>query len=175
METNTQIDSTNGINTTVQNKIREALKQNPEMAQVTFKASNDWKGGTQSRSTVEEFSMAGQNHPHTQSFDIPTDLPNPFLGNDEAPTPAEYALHGLASCMNTTLIYNCSMRGIKVHSSSARIEGDLDARGFVRIDDTQAGFQTIRAHFKVDADSSRDVIEDLTSVQLRTVLSFVSC
>ncbi|MCB1122541.1 MAG: OsmC family protein [Verrucomicrobiae bacterium] len=162
MNTDTQTDTTNGINSKAQNQINEALKHNPAMAQITFQASNEWKGGTSSRSRISRFSMAGGSHPHKQAFEVDTDLPMPFLGSDRAPTPAEYALHALAACMNSTMVYNCSARGITVRSSAAEIEGDLDARGFVRLDDSiRAGYQTIRIHFKVDADAPREVIEDL--------------
>ena len=91
-----------------------------------------------------------------------SNLPKPFLGTDQAPTPAEYALHALAACMNTTMVYNCSARGFEVRSSSVQIEGDLDARGFLRTDDDiEAGYKAVRVQFKVDTGGDPEIIENL--------------
>ncbi|MGY8695580.1 MAG: OsmC family protein, partial [Verrucomicrobiia bacterium] len=91
-----------------------------------------------------------------------SNLPKPFLGTDQAPTPADYALHALAACMNTTMVYNCAARGFEVRSSSVQIDGDLDARGFLRMDDDiEARHKGVRVEFKVDSDGDPEVIEDL--------------
>lgn len=152
----------NGVNTQSQQQIIGLMKAQPAMASITFKTSNAWKGSTRSRSEFTTFAAAGQEHAHTQPLNAETDLPQLFLGEDQAPTPAEYALHALAACMNSTMVYNCTARGIAVHSSKVRIEGDLDARGFLRLnEDISAGYSQIRIHFDVDADAPAEVIQDL--------------
>ncbi len=152
----------NGIDNATQRQIMTALGSKPELAQVGFKASNTWENGTRTQSRISQFSMAGQANPHSQEFTLQTDLPKPFLGTDTAPTPAEYALHALASCMNSTMVYNCAARGIEIRSSKAVVEGDLDARGFLRVsDETNAGYQAVRIRFEVETDAPRETIEDL--------------
>lgn len=152
----------NGIDNNAQQQILAALAGNVEMAQVSFRATNAWEGGTQTKSRISEFSMAGRTSPHASEFQLVTDLPGPFLGSDSAPTPVEYALHALAACMNSTMVYNCTARGIEIRSSKAVVEGDIDARGFLRIsDETRAGCKAVRIRFEVDTDAPRESIEDL--------------
>lgn len=154
--------TTNGIDTTTQKQIMVMMKQKPELAGITFQAGNAWQGATRAQSVFSSYHAAGQEHPHEQNHVVETDMPNLFLGTDQAPTPAEFALHALASCMNSTMVYNCAARGINVRSSSVQIEGDLDARGYLRLDDSvKAGFSQIRIRFEVDADAPAEVIQDL--------------
>ncbi|MDF7808534.1 OsmC family protein [Pontiellaceae bacterium B12219] len=154
--------TTNGIDTENQQQIITLMNTQPAMAGITFKASNAWKGATCSTSTFSSFKAAGQEHDHTQTHTSDSDLPQLFLGTDDAPTPAEFALHALASCMNSTMVYNCAARGITVRSSRVEIEGDLDARGFLRLNDqVPAGYNQIRIRVQVDADAPAEEIQDL--------------
>ncbi len=162
MTTAIQTEKTNGLETSSQQQIIGALKQNPQMAAVTFSASNTWLGATRSRSNISRFSLGGQECRHQADFRLDTDLPVQFLGTDQGPTPAEYALQALAACMNTTMIYNCAARGIEVRSSTAFVEGDMDCRGFVRIQDAaRAGYGAVRVRFEVDADAPAEIIAEL--------------
>lgn len=155
-------NTTNGIDTEIQQRIMSMMSEQPELTTVTFKASNDWTGSARCRSEFKTFTAAGQEHDHNQPHIVESDLPQAFLGSDQAATPGEYALHALASCMNSTMVYNCAARGITVRSSRVRVEGDLDARGFMRLsDEVSAGYKQIRIEFDVDADASEEVIRDL--------------
>jgi uncharacterized OsmC-like protein len=162
MTTTTQIELTNGLDTAAQQQIIGALTNNAQLAQVTFHAQNNWMGSTTTRSTISRFSIGGQDCTHDQELKVDTDLPGPFLGSDQAPAPAEHALQALAACMNTTMVYNCAAQGIEVRSSTAFIEGELDSRGFLRIDGSpRAGYRSIRVRFEVDSDASPELIEAL--------------
>ena len=162
MKTETTSNTTNGIDTPTQKKIIETLGKQPPMAQVLFSVDNTWKGGTRSTSSFTTFTAAGQEHHHETPLRVETDMPGVFLGSDQAPTPTEHALQALASCMNTTMVYNCAAQGIEVRSSRVHIEGEMDARGFLRIEDhIRPGFETVRAQFEVDADAPDDVIQQL--------------
>ncbi|MDF7801811.1 OsmC family protein [Pontiellaceae bacterium B1224] len=162
MNTMTSEKKTNGIDTTTQQQIIAMLTEQPNLAKVTFKTSNDWKGGTVVRSTFNNYAAAGQEHEHAKIHEVTADMPGVFLGGDKAPTPAEYALHALASCMNSSMVYNAAARGITVHSSNVRIEGILDARGFLHISkEVPTGYQEIRAVFEVDADAPAEAIQEL--------------
>jgi uncharacterized OsmC-like protein len=162
MKTTQSTDSANGIDTVTQAQIIDAMTQRPALAAVQFRVENTWQGATRTRSAVASFSAAGQEHVHANTHHTASDLPGPFLGSDTAPTPAEHLLQALAACMNSTMIYACAARGIAVRSSQATITGDLDARGFLRIDDAVTrGFGAIRVRFAVDADADAATIRDL--------------
>ncbi len=162
MNTTMEKTTTNGIDTTAQKQIMAMMQQQPQLAGITFQAGNEWLGATRSQTVFSNYHAAGQEHPHESNHAVGTDMPGLFLGTDQSPTPAEYALHALASCMNSTMVYNCAARGIEVRSSSVRIEGDLNACGFLRLDDDiPAGYSQIRVAFDVDADAPAEMIQDL--------------
>lgn len=162
MNATMEINEVNGIDHTSQHQIIDTLKEHIEMAKVTFRTDNCWEGGARSRSQFTAYGTGQTEHEHEEMLVATSDMPGSFLGTDSAPTPTEYALHALAACMNTTMVYNCAAHGITVRSSRVRIEGILDARGFLQISDkVSPGFQQITAEFEVDADATADVIERL--------------
>lgn len=162
MNTTIEQSTHNGINMQSQQQIIGLMSDQPTLAGITFKTSNTWSGATRTHSEFKTFTAAGQLHAHATTHIVESDLPELFLGTDQAATPAEYALHALASCMNSTMVYNCAARGISIRSSRVMIEGDLDARGFLRLDEAvAAGFSQVRIHFDVDTDAPAELIEDL--------------
>lgn len=162
MNTAVEEKTTNGINTEAQQQILGALSEHEHLGQVIFKTENRWTGSTCSESEFTEFEAAGQQHTHKTAHRVQSDMPAAFLGADTAPTPAQFGLHALASCMNSTLIYNCAARGITVRSSEVHIEGHLDARGFLQIaENNRNGFQGVSVQFNVDADASAETIREL--------------
>ncbi len=91
-----------------------------------------------------------------------SDLPLPFHGSDQAAAPAELALHALAACLTSTLVYHCSARDIRVRSVTAEIEASLDACGFLRIDDdTAPGFKDVSVTLHADTDGDLAELQDI--------------
>ena len=54
-----------------------AIKQEPDLGQCKFRASNTWLGGNQNRTTITGFYGAGQEIAHKQQFELHAD--EPFL------------------------------------------------------------------------------------------------
>ena len=77
-----------------------AVKGAPALAAFRFRARNRWIDGTCSESTIEPFDGAGGEHTHTRR-PSPTDADHPavLVGADRGPTPVEFLLHALASCI----------------------------------------------------------------------------
>ena len=150
----------NGVNVEALLGAREALTAAHPAAQFTFTASNEWVGGTHSRSTVDGFFGLGEAQSHRQAHTVDTDHPQVFASEDNGPTPPEMVLIGLAGCLTAGIASVAQNRGIQLRSVTATVEGAMDLAGILGIDpDVRNGFGGIRVRYEIDADASREEIE----------------
>lgn len=165
---------TNGVNVGALFETVEAVKRTPEIAGFHFRVSNRWMGGDQNRTTVKDFHGACTNHEHINGpFEMDNGEPPVLLGDGEAPNPVEYVLHALAGCLTTTMVYHAAARGISIESVTSELEGDLDLRGFLGMDETvRKGFSTIRVVMRVKSDADVETLQPLT--QFSPVYDIVS-
>jgi uncharacterized OsmC-like protein len=158
----------NGVNTPVLLATINAVKDAPALAQFRFRASNRWKDGTYSESSVESFSGAGGEHVHQTQFRYGADHPTVLVGADRGPTPIEFLLHGLASCITAGIGNIAAARGVPLKSVESKVEGDIDLRGILGIsDEVRNGYQNIRISFEIAGDAPpeklRQIVEQATA------------
>jgi len=160
MNIQTQVKTAdNGVNVEALIDIRKALTAMPPAAQFTWRASCEWLGGVQSKSTVETFFGAGAEQTHKAPYSIEADHPGVFAATDNAATPVEIVLSALASCLTAGVASVAQHRGIQLHSVRASVEGDMNLHGILGIDaDVRNGFSAIRVTFDIEADASKDEI-----------------
>jgi uncharacterized OsmC-like protein len=160
--TNPEVD--NGVNVTALLGAREALEKAPAAAQFKWRASCEWLNGTHSRSAIGTFFGLGAEQSRDKTFMVEADHPQVFASEDNAPTPVEIVLSGLASCLTAGVAAVAQRRGIQLHSVKATLEADMDLQGILGIDDdVRNGFGAIRVHFDVRADASEDDIKALVA------------
>ena len=163
-QTTTDTTANNGVNVEALIGAREALDAAPEAAQFKWRASSEWVNGTHVRSSVNGFFGLGQEHARDKTFTLETDHPEVFAAEDNAPTPVEMVLSGLAGCLTAGVASVAQFRGIQLNSVTAVVEGDMDLQGILGIDDdVRNGFGTVRVRFHVDADASEDDIKALVA------------
>ncbi|MGA7455181.1 MAG: OsmC family protein [Rhodoplanes sp.] len=154
----------NGVNVDALLGAREALDQAPEAAQFKWRATCEWLNGTHSRSVIGNFFGLGTDQHRDKTFCVEADHPQVFASEDNAPTPVELVLSGLASCLTAGIAAVAQMRGIQLYSVKATLEGDMDLQGILGIDnDVRNGFGAIRVHFDISADASDDDIKALVA------------
>ena len=154
----------NGVNVDALLAAREALKNAPEAANFTWRASCRWLNGTHSRSTVEGFHGLGQEQRHKTEFTFEADHPEIFASEDLGATPVELVLVGLASCLTAGVAAVAQNRGIQLRSVEAKLEGTMNLYGILGIDsDVRNGYDGIKVTFKIDADASKKDIEALVA------------
>jgi uncharacterized OsmC-like protein len=154
----------NGVNVTALLGAREALEKAPEAAQFKWRASCEWLNGTHSRSAIGNFFGLGAEQSRNKTFTVEADHPQVFASEDNAPTPVEVVLSGLASCLTAGVAAVAQRRGIQLHSVKATLEADMDLAGILGIDDdVRNGFGAIRVHFDIRADASKDDIKALVA------------
>src|SRR5499427_9202560 len=145
----------NGVNVSALLGARQALEQAPQAAQFKWRASCEWLKGTHSRSTIGNFFGLGAEQSRNKTFTVEADHPQLFASEDNAPTPVELVLSGLASCLTAGVAAVAQRRGIQLHSVKASLEADMDIQGILGIDDeVRNGFGAIRIHFEIRADAS---------------------
>jgi uncharacterized OsmC-like protein len=144
----------------------DAIKANPSLARFQFRARNNWISGGENRSNIQDFYGAGrEDESRSQPFQFTNGEPPVLLGHNEGANPVEFLLHALAGCVTTTLVLHAAVRGITIRSLSSELEGDLDVRGLLGLDDSVApGYENIRIRMKIEADCSEEELVDLLAV-----------
>jgi uncharacterized OsmC-like protein len=131
----------------------KAIKADPELGACHFRARNRWLDANHNRTTVTGFYGAKQEIAHKKSFEMDADEPAILAGGDEGANPVEHLLHALASCVTTSMVAHAAVRGIHVEEVESELEGDIDLRGFLGLDDdVPRGYTDIRVKFKVKTD-----------------------
>lgn len=143
----------NGIDLeTLQNTV-SAVEQDPSLGKCKFRATNKWIGGAHNRTRIDDFYAAGEERNHQQAFELDADEPPMLAGDDQAPNPVEHLLNALAGCITTSMIAHAAVRGIHVEELESELEGDIDLRGFLGLDnEVPKGYTNIRVKFRAKGD-----------------------
>lgn len=160
----TESAADNGVNVEALLEARSALTDAPEAAEFTWRATNEWLRGTHSKTTIEQYSGLGAEHDHKSSFSYEADHPEVFAAKDQGPTPVEFVLVGLASCLTAGVAAVAQNRGIQLDSVKATVEGDMNILGILGADpEVRNGFNNIRVGFQIEADAGPDEIAALVA------------
>lgn len=152
----------NGVDTPTLLATIGAVGAQPALAKFQFRANNRWVSGTHNQSTMHGFYGAGGEHQHVASYKASGDHPAVLCGADAGPTPVEWLLHALASCLMAGLANIAAARGIKLSKVESAVEGDIDLRGILGLSkDVRNGFEGIKISFKVEGDASADELKNL--------------
>lgn len=154
----------NGVNSEALIGARDALREAPEAALFTWRATNTWVKGTHSKSKVEGFRGLGEEQETTRSFEFDGDHPPQFAAENNGATPVETVLVALGGCLTAGIASIAQHRGIQLNSVTATIEGDHDIRGILGADaDVRNGFEGIRVSYDIDAEATPEEIQALVA------------
>jgi uncharacterized OsmC-like protein len=154
----------NGVNVQALLEARDVLKDAPEAAQFTWRASSKWQNGVHSTTSIQNYFGLGQEQSHKRESVFDADHPETFAAEDNGITPIEYLLVGLASCLTAGVVAVAQNRDIQLRSVTSTVEGHHDIRGILGVDsDVRNGFNDIKVTFKIDADASQQDIEALVA------------
>ena len=145
----------NGVDTPKLFATINAVGAQPELAKFQFRAKSRWLSGTHSESTMHGFFGAGGEHTHVAPYTAEGDHPAVLSGDDAAPSPVEWVLHALASCLTAGIGTIAAARGIKLNRVESTVEGDIDLRGVLGLSgEVRNGYQDIKVSFEIDGDAS---------------------
>ena len=160
--TTTPID--NGVDVEALLGARAAFAETPEIAQFTWRSSVTWENGTHSRSEVESFNGFADEQTHHTSFTLDADHPLQFAAQDKGPTPVEYVLVALGSCLTAGVASVAQQREIQLRSVKATLSAEHDLHGILGADpEVRNGFNGVKVAYEIDADASAEDIRALVA------------
>jgi uncharacterized OsmC-like protein len=152
----------NGVDTPTLFATIDAVVAQPELAKFQFRAKSRWLSGAHSESTMHSFFGAGSEHTHVAPYTAEGDHPAVLSGDDAAPSPVEWVLHALASCLTAGIGTIAAARGIKLNRVESTVEGDIDLRGVLGLSaEVRNGYQDIKISFEIDGDASPEQLEKI--------------
>jgi uncharacterized OsmC-like protein len=162
MTTTVNESSRNGVDTAALFATIDAVKAAPEAAKFQFRARNQWLRGTHSRSTIDGFYGVGEERTHERTFHFDADHPAVLVGRDNGPTPVEFVLHALATCLTAGLANIAAARGIRLTEVHSTVSGDIDLNGILGLNpDVRNGYQKITVRFTVKGDAPAEMLREI--------------
>jgi len=163
----------NGIDTDALFVAIDAIKADPAKASCKFFAATEWEDGTVSKTKVSRYELGGE--VIEQDYTIPVDEPAALLGTDTAPNPQMLLYAALNSCVLNTFVVNAAARGIRIDSLRFDLEGELDLRGFLGIDDsTNPGYDKLTLVCKVKGSGTKEQYKECLDAGTRLSPNFQS-
>ena len=165
MTVTTSPQSRNGVDVATLFATLDAVKETPAIAKFTFRARNEWQGGTHSRSEFHDYFGALQEMEHKTVTVVESDHPEVLVGTDKAPTPVEYLLHAIAACLTAGIANIASARGVTLTHVSSTVEGDVDLLGILGLSDdaVRNGYKQVKVTFHIEGDADdatlRQIVE----------------
>jgi uncharacterized OsmC-like protein len=152
----------NGVDTPTLLATIDAVGKQPELAKFQFRATNRWVSGTHSQSTMFGFYGAGSEHEHILPYKAEGDHPAVLCGADAGPTPVEWVLHAIATCLMSGIGNIAAARGIKLSRVEATLSGDIDLRGILGLSDkVRNGYERLEIAFEIEGDAPREKLEQV--------------
>src|SRR4029450_613215 len=133
--TATEAPRRNGVDVATLFATLDAVEDQKEIAKFQFRASNTWVSGTQSRSQFSDFYGAMQEMEHKHVTTLDADHPAVLVGQDHGPTPIEYVLHAIASCLTSGLANIAAAPRGDLYKVTSTVEGDIDLLGILGLSD----------------------------------------
>ena len=168
VETKAERGPRNGVDTPTLFATLNAVKGQPELAKFQFRATNRWIQGTNSRSRIESFKGAGGEHAHQGDYQYDADHPAVLVGADRAPTPVEFLLHAIASCITAGIANIAAARGVTLTEVTSSVEGDIDLLGLLGLSDAvRNGYERIRISFEIKGDAPPEKLREIVEQSRR--------
>jgi uncharacterized OsmC-like protein len=153
----------NGVDTATLFATLDAVKGQPEIGKFQFRASNTWVSGTHNRSTLSGFYGAQQEMEHKHPTMLDADHPAVLVGTDNGPTPVEYLLHAIASCLTAGIANIAAVRKVDLTRVTSTVEGDIDLLGILGLSDgsVRNGYEQIKVTFHIEGDADDETLRGI--------------
>ena len=163
MTTTAQSANRNGVDTATLFATLDAVKGQNEIAKFQFRASNTWVNGTHSQSTIHGFYGAMQEMQHEHVTVLDADHPKVLVGNDNAPTPAEFLLPAIAACLTAGIANIAAARKVDLTKVTSTVEGDINLLGILGLSDgsVRNGYEQIKVTFHIEGDADDATLRGL--------------
>jgi uncharacterized OsmC-like protein len=157
----------NGIDVEALSGVIRDIKNDPAKGMVEFRVKSAWMGQTCSQTTVDSYSIGGQEV--RRRFDIKVDEPFELLGQNTAPNPQEMLMTAFNACIMVGYVVGAAVNGITLEQLEIETAGALDLRGFLGIDATvRPGYESIRYTVRIRGDGTAEQFQQIHETVCRT-------
>src|SRR5215467_8649805 len=157
----------NGIDLVALARVVRGIQDNPRTGMVGFRVHTAWRGQTRSRSTVESYTIGGQEV--RRHFEIDVDEPHELFGQNTAPNPQEMLMTALNACIMVGYVAGAAVKGITLTSVEIETDGELDLRGFLGLDPTvRPGYESIRYTVRIKGNGTPDQFREIHETVMKT-------
>jgi len=161
----------NGIDVDALRATIDEVGRDPKKGIVGFRVCSEWKGQTRSESTVESYTIGGEEVP--RRFKIAADEPVELLGTNTAPNPQELLMSALNACVMVGYVAGAASHGITLGRLELETSGELDLRGFLGIDhQVRPGYESIRYVVRIKGDGTPEQFRQIHETVMRTSPNF---
>jgi uncharacterized OsmC-like protein len=152
-------DQLNGWSVKDMTEAVEAVRQQPEAGQLTWRSRVSWDGGFGLDVHTRQIEQLGEVMP--RRFTMRGDHPPELLGNNTGPTAIETVMAALGSCMAGTFAAQATARGIELRALEIDVEARIDLNGFFGLSEVPPGLSDIKLAFRVDSDADAETLDEL--------------
>ena len=125
----------NGVNLTNIEALVGAIEDNPALAEVQFKASSTWLGGTQAQVEINSLMAGGQDIARDgRHFTLVVDEPPELGGTDVAPNPVEHLAAALCGCLTAGIATNAALFETEIDRIEVDVEVNFNIKGVLGLD-----------------------------------------
>ena len=157
----------NGIDLAGLDETLQKIRRDPGCGRASFRVTTEWKGQTRSETIVESYTLSGDVVP--RNFTIVADEPMELLGANTAPNPQELLMAAVNSCLIVGYVCAAATRGIALDDCRIEMEGELDLRGFLGLDESvPPGYRRINYIVTLEGDGSREQYEEIHQAVMAT-------
>jgi uncharacterized OsmC-like protein len=157
----------NGLDLDGLNAVVGEIQRDPRKGMVAFRVHSAWRGQTRSRSTVESYTIGGQEV--RRHFDIDVDEPYELLGQNSAPNPQEMLMTALNACIMVGYVAGAAVKGITLEKVEIETAGELDLRGFLGIDpEVRPGYEAIRYTVRIKGNGTPEQFQEIHETVMKT-------
>ena len=157
----------NGIDLAGLDETIAKIQADPACGKTAFRVKTEWKGQTRSETSVEAYTLAGEEV--QRNFIIVADEPMELLGTNTAPNPQELLMAAVNACMTVGYVAQAAIRGIALDECVIEMEGELDLRGFLGLDESvPPGYRRINYSVTLEGDGTREQYEEIHQAVMAT-------
>jgi uncharacterized OsmC-like protein len=101
---------------------------------------------------------------------VEADHPAVLVGNDHAPTAAEYLLHAIAACLTSGIANIAAVRGVELTKVTSTVEGDIDLLGILGLSSdgsVRNGYRQIKVTFDIEGDADDETLRRIVDQSRR--------
>jgi len=143
------------------------IQADPGCGRTSFRVKTEWKGQTRSETSVEAYTLGGEEV--QRNFIIVADEPMELLGTNTAPNPQELLMAAVNACMIVGYVAQAAIRGIALDECRIEMEGELDLRGFLGLDDSvPPGYRRINYSVTLEGDGTPEQYEEIHQAVMAT-------